>query len=63
MIWKILFALVVTLFFVGLWVGCWLLRGGPEGPNGWMFLPVFVQQMGLLGGCMGLGFKAFSDAA
>jgi hypothetical protein len=32
-----------TGFFVQLWVGCWLLCGGPDGQNAWMFVPILFQ--------------------
>lgn len=41
-------------FFATLWWGSWLLRGGPEGPHGWAFTPVFVQAVAFMVGAFAL---------
>ena len=44
-----------------LWWGCWFLRLGPDGPNGWAFLPVLITSMAAFGGASFLAYKASEE--
>ena len=57
--WKILFAVVIVLFFANLWWGCWFLRAGPDGSRGWAFFPIIAQGVALAFAAIQVGFKAF----
>ena len=44
-----------------LWWGCWFLRLGPNGPNGWAFLPVMLTTMGSIPATLALAYKASEE--
>ena len=52
-------AIAFGVSFLGiLWWGCWFLRLGPNGPNGWAFLPVLITSMAALAAVFVLAFMA-----
>ena len=44
-----------------LWWGCWFLRLGPNGPNGWAFFPVTLSALVALAATLALGFCASEE--
>lgn len=49
----ILAGIACVIAFLGmLWWGSWWLRGGPNGPNGWAFLPVTMTALAFAGCAM-----------